>query len=104
VLYTVRAERLLIERLVYNLLFRWFVGLNMDIQPRGTSVRQQERYFKARSVIKLADKESAGHCNFHYGAMRPMKPTAYKLLKQLVGASGFEPEASCAQGSGRNAI
>jgi hypothetical protein len=24
--------------------------------------------------------------------------TAHKLLKQLVGASGFEPEASCAQG------
>jgi transposase len=30
VLYTVRSERLLIEQLDYNLLFRWFVGLNMD--------------------------------------------------------------------------
>jgi transposase len=29
-LYTVRSERLLIEQLQYNLLFRWFVGLNMD--------------------------------------------------------------------------
>lgn len=30
VLYTVRSERLLMEQLAYNLLFRWFVGLNMD--------------------------------------------------------------------------
>src|SRR6202790_4049194 len=30
VLYTIRSERLLMEQLGYNLLFRWFVGLNMD--------------------------------------------------------------------------
>jgi transposase len=30
VLYTVRSERMLMEMLGYNLLFRWFVGLNMD--------------------------------------------------------------------------
>ena len=30
VLYTVRSERLLMEELNYNLLFRWFVGLNLD--------------------------------------------------------------------------
>ena len=30
VLYTVRSERMLMEQFEYNLLFRWFVGLNMD--------------------------------------------------------------------------
>jgi transposase len=30
ILYTIRSERLLMEQLQYNLLFRWFVGLNMD--------------------------------------------------------------------------
>jgi transposase len=30
VLYSVRSERMLMEHLNYNLLFRWFVGLNMD--------------------------------------------------------------------------
>jgi len=30
ILYSVRSERLLMEQLQYNLLFRWFVGLNMD--------------------------------------------------------------------------
>lgn len=30
VLYTVRSERMLMEQLDYNLMFRWFVGLSMD--------------------------------------------------------------------------
>jgi len=30
VLYTVRSERMLMEQLNYNLLFRWFVGMNID--------------------------------------------------------------------------
>ena len=30
VLYTIRSERLLMEQLDYNILFRWFVGLSMD--------------------------------------------------------------------------
>ena len=30
VLYSVRSERMLIEQLQYNLLFRWFVGMDMD--------------------------------------------------------------------------
>ena len=30
ILYSIRSERMLMEQLEYNLLFRWFVGLNMD--------------------------------------------------------------------------
>jgi len=30
ILYSVRSERMLIEQLQYNLLFRWFVGMEMD--------------------------------------------------------------------------
>jgi transposase len=44
VLYTIRSERQLMEQLDYNLLFRWFVGLNMDdpmwdvtVSPRTAS-------------------------------------------------------------------
>jgi transposase len=29
-LYSVRSERLLMEEIDYSLLFRWFVGMNMD--------------------------------------------------------------------------
>ena len=42
VLYSVRSERLLMEQLNYNLLFRWFVGLNIDdpvwTTPRSRSI------------------------------------------------------------------
>src|SRR5215469_10868112 len=30
IFYTIRSERMLMEQLEYNLLFRWFVGLEMD--------------------------------------------------------------------------
>jgi transposase len=30
IFYSIRSERLLMEQLDYNLLFRWFVGLTMD--------------------------------------------------------------------------
>src|SRR5438874_9552427 len=41
-LYTVGSERLLMEQLQYNLLFRWFVGLSMDAPcPITQSARQK---------------------------------------------------------------
>jgi transposase len=45
VLYTVRSERLLMEQLDYTLLFRWFVGLNMDdpIWDASTFSKNRER-------------------------------------------------------------
>ena len=30
IFYSIRSERLLMEQLDYNMLFRWFVGLDMD--------------------------------------------------------------------------
>src|ERR1700748_1101566 len=38
VLYSIRSERMLMEQLEYNLLFRWFVGLNMDETVRVPTV------------------------------------------------------------------
>jgi transposase len=43
VLYTVRRERLLMEQLEYNLLFRWFVGLNMDDPVWDATVYSKNR-------------------------------------------------------------
>ena len=42
VLYSVRSERLLMEQLDYNLLFRWFVGLSMDDAGVGRDGLHQE--------------------------------------------------------------
>ena len=43
VLYTLRSERLLMEQLDYNLLFRWFVGLNMDDAVWDATVYSKNR-------------------------------------------------------------
>lgn len=43
ILYSVRSERLLVEQLDYNLLFRWFVGLSMDDEIWDTTVFSKNR-------------------------------------------------------------
>jgi transposase len=43
VLYSVRSERLLMEQLEYNLLFRWFVGLEMDDRVWDVTVFTKNR-------------------------------------------------------------
>src|SRR6202162_462559 len=48
-LYWVRSERMLMEQLDYSLLFRWFVGLNMDDEVWDVTVftKNRERLLKA---------------------------------------------------------
>lgn len=43
VFYTIRSERLLMEQLDYNLLYRWFVGLSMDASVWDHSVFSKNR-------------------------------------------------------------
>ena len=42
-LYSVRSERLLMEEIDYNLLFRWFVGLNADDEVWDATVFTKNR-------------------------------------------------------------
>ena len=100
VLYTVRSERLLMEQLEYNLLFRWFVGLNMDDSVWDATVFSKNRerllggrivqeFFgqvieQARSRRLLSDEHFtvdgtlveawAGHKSFKPKDSRPGKP------------------------------
>ena len=52
VFYTIRSERLLMEQLDYNLLFRWFVGLEMDEAVWDATVfsKSRERLLEAEIV------------------------------------------------------
>lgn len=43
IFYSIRSERLLMEQLDYNLLFRWFVGLEMDEPIWSTTVFTKNR-------------------------------------------------------------
>jgi transposase len=54
VFYTIRSERLLMEQLDYNLLFRWFVGLSMDDQVWDHSVFSKNRERFLRSDLAAA--------------------------------------------------
>src|SRR5262249_35380561 len=42
-LYSVRSERLLVEEIDYNILFRWFVGLNLDDEVWDATVFTKNR-------------------------------------------------------------
>src|SRR5580704_6583471 len=58
VLYTIRSERMLMEQLEYNLLFRWFVGLNMDEPVWDVTVftKNRERLLKADIAKKFFEQ------------------------------------------------
>ncbi len=43
ILYSIRSERMLMEQLEYNLLFRWFVGLEMDDRVWDVTVFTKNR-------------------------------------------------------------
>ena len=67
VLYSIRSERQLMEQLDYNLLFRWFVGLNMDDPMWDVTVftKNRERLLKGKiaqaffqKVLEQARKRS----------------------------------------------
>ena len=48
-LYSIRSERLLMEQMDYNLLFRWFVGLNADdeVWDASTFTKNRDRLLQA---------------------------------------------------------
>ena len=65
ILYTVRSERMLMEQLNYNLLFRWFVGLNMDDAVWDVTVftKNRDRLLEsdvARRFFELVVEQAQG--------------------------------------------
>src|SRR5437016_6971585 len=67
VLYSVRSERMLMEQLSYNMLFRWFVGLNMDdaVWDATTFSKNRDRLLRGeiaeaffQAVLKQAGERS----------------------------------------------
>src|SRR5580693_1790715 len=55
VLYSIRSERLLVEQLDYNLLFRWFVGLSVDeaVWDHSSFSKNRDRLIEAGVARKL---------------------------------------------------
>jgi transposase len=66
VFYSIRSERLLIEQLDYNLLFRWFVGLGMDepIWDHSTFSKNRDRLLEgdiADALFQAVLTEAEAH-------------------------------------------
>ena len=57
-LYSVRSERMLMEQLDYNMLFRWFVGLTLDDEIWDVTVftKNRDRLLEAEVAGKFLDK------------------------------------------------
>ena len=56
-LYSIRSERQLMEQLDYNLLYRWFVGLNVDepVWDASTFSKNRERLLARDIAQKLLE-------------------------------------------------
>jgi len=61
VLYSIRSERLLVEQLDYNLLFRWFVGLSVDeaVWDHSSFTKIRDRLIEAGVARKLLRRVGA---------------------------------------------
>lgn len=66
VLYSIRSKRLLMEQLDYNLLFRWFVGLDLDAPVWDVTLFTKNRDRLLEGEIATAFFEQAlAHANAH---------------------------------------
>lgn len=95
VLYSVRSERLLMEQLDYNILFRWFVGLTMDDRIWDPTVftKNRERLLKGEvakkffeGVLRLA-REASLLSDEHF-------TVDGTLIEAWAGHKSFKPKAS----------
>jgi transposase len=102
VLYTVRSERLLMEELEYNLLFRWFVGLDIDDPVWDATVFTKNRdrllagdiattFFHAvRAEAEARQLTSDDHFTVDGTLLEAW--ASLKSFKQVAGADGPPPD------------
>ena len=89
-LYTVRSERLLVEQLQYNLLFRWFVGLSMDepVWHATTFTKNRDRLLEGEVAARffeavLAQAREAGVLSDEHFTVDSTQLEAWASLKSF---------------------
>lgn len=109
VLYSIRSERLLIEQLDYNLLFRWFVGLSMDDPVWNHSVFSKNRDRLLESDVSAAFFDSVCGQARQEGLLSDEHFTVDgTLVEAWASLKSFQPKGSGGpdgggEGKGRNA-
>jgi transposase len=92
-LYSIRSERLLMEEIEYSILFRWFVGLNLEEEVWDATVFTKNRdrlleadvakQFLARVVAQAREKGFVSDEHFTVDGT---------LLEAWAGAKSFQPK------------
>lgn len=89
--YSIRSERLLMERLEYDLLFRWFVGIGVDDAVWDHSVfsRNRDRLLRhcgggavaaqAKKLLSSAHFSVDGRLIEAWASMKSVKPIVQPL-------------------------
>lgn len=100
-LYAIRSERLVVEQLGYNLLFRWFVGVSMDDDPwdHSTFSKNRERLIEHDAAGLLFDAVVAqaraqGLLSSEHFSVDGTLVRAWASLKSFVPKDGPPPPAS----------
>jgi transposase len=95
VFYTVRSERLLMEQLEYNLLFRWFVGLSLDepIWDHSTFSKNRERLLRGQ-VADAFFAEVLSEARSHELLSDEHFTVDGTLLEAWAGHKSFRPKDS----------
>ena len=104
VLYGVRSERMLIEQLGYNLLFRWFVGVSMEDDPwdHSTFSKNRERLIEhdACGILfeeVLAQARAKGLLSAEHFSVDGTLIRAWASQKSFVPKDGPPPPSSGAK-------
>ena len=93
-LYSVRSERLLMEQLDYNLLFRWFVGLNMDDPIWDFTVFSKNRERLLEADVARAFFAEVGQLAREQGLLSDEHFTVDgTLIEAWAGQKSFKPRA-----------
>jgi|SRR5215831_5248444 len=93
-LYSVRSERMLVEQLDYNLLFRWFVGLNMDDPIWDFTVFSKNRERLLEAEVSRAFFEEIGELAREQGLLSDEHFTVDgTLIEAWAGQKSFKPRA-----------
>jgi transposase len=93
-LYSIRSERLLMEEMDYNLLFRWFVGLNADDEVWNATVftKNRNRLLEA-DVAKLFLAQVVEQARGRGLTSDEHFTVDGTLLEAWAGAKSFQPKA-----------
>ena len=108
--YTIRSERLLMEQLDYNLLFRWFVGLGIDdaVWDHSTYSKNRDRLLDADVAKKflkaiVAHPEVAGLLSDDHFSVDGTVVQAWASMKSFVPKeTPPDPGAPPPDGTGSN--